>query len=128
MVAPILLTMLLPRPDSHCPGPWHFVDFHIFLPTTDYQRRPKKVLLSECKAPGTVPYGKSDLGHCITFIKRLDNRRGSEVATFRIKTLHFTWVIHLNWLEKIELREPWPPGRQLTFFRFIRPTVVCKKC
>ena len=26
-----------------------------------------------------------------------------EVATFRTKTLNFTRVIHLNWLEKIEL-------------------------
>ena len=31
-------------------------------------------------------------------------RRGPEIATFRTKTLDFTLVIHLNWLEKIELR------------------------
>ena len=31
-----------------------------------------KVLLSERVAPGTVPYGKSGPGYCITFIKSLD--------------------------------------------------------
>ena len=33
-------------------------------------------------------------------------RRGPEVATFRTKTLNFTWIIHLNWLSIIELRGP----------------------
>ena len=35
---------------------------------------------------------------------------GSEIATFRTKTLHFFRVIRLNWLAKIELRggrAPW---------------------
>ena len=31
---------------------------------------------------------------------------GSEIATFRTKTLHFLWVIRLNWLAKIKLRGP----------------------
>ena len=26
-----------------------------------------------------------------------------------IKTLNFTWVVHLNWLAKIKLRGPGPP-------------------
>ena len=37
-------------------------------------------------------------------------RCGPELATFRTKTLHFLWVIRLNWLAKIELkgtRRPW---------------------
>ena len=36
-----------------------------------------------------------------------------EVATFRTKTLNFTWVIHLNRLAKIELRGTRPPDRQI---------------
>ena len=35
---------------------------------------------------------------------------GPELATFRTKTLHFLWVIRLNWLATIELRgirRPW---------------------
>ena len=31
---------------------------------------------------------------------------GPEIATFRTKTLHFLWVIRLNWLEEIELSGP----------------------
>ena len=37
-----------------------------------YRLRPKKVLPSERGATGTLPYGKSGLGYCITFIKKLD--------------------------------------------------------
>ena len=33
---------------------------------------------------------------------------GPELATFRKKTLNFTWVIRLNWLANIELRGPGP--------------------
>ena len=36
----------------------------------------------------------------------------SDVATFRIQTLNFTRVVHLNWLVKLELRERGPSGRQ----------------
>ena len=41
-------------------------------------------------------------------------RSGPEIATFRIKTLNFTWVIH--WLAKIELRGPGTPGSILLLF------------
>ena len=56
----------------------------------------QKVLSSERKATGTVPYGKSVPDYRITFMKRLD-----WVATFRIKTHSFTRVIHFNWLAKL---------------------------
>ena len=36
--------------------------------------------------------------------------RGPELATFRIKTLDFTWVVRVNWLAHIKLRDPGPPG------------------
>ena len=35
---------------------------------------------------------------------------GPKLATFRIKTLNFTRVIHLNWLADIKLMGPGPPG------------------
>ena len=37
-------------------------------------------------------------------------RYGPEIATYRKKTLHFFWVIRLNWLATIELRGPGAPG------------------
>ena len=53
-------------------GPWHFGDFLQHLPAK-HKGRPKiKVLPSERRAPGTVPYGKSRPGYCITFLERLD--------------------------------------------------------
>ena len=34
------------------------------------------------------------------------------MATFKTKILNFTWVIHKNWLAKIELSGPGCPGHQ----------------
>ena len=49
--------------------PWHFRDFlNIFLPNAG---EAKKVVPSERGAPGTVPYGKSGPGNCITFMKKV---------------------------------------------------------
>ena len=51
-------------------APWHFGDFrNIFLP---YIGEDQKSLTIWARASGIVPYGKSDPGYCITFIKRLD--------------------------------------------------------
>ena len=50
-------------------APGHFEIFAIF--SRQIQVKTKKDL-SEWGAPGTVPYVKSVLGYCITFIKRLD--------------------------------------------------------
>ena len=36
-------------------------------------------------------------------------RCGHEIATYRTKTLHFFWVIRLNWLATIEFRGAWGP-------------------
>ena len=58
--------MLLPGPDLHCAGPWHVEDFRRL--SVDQN----KVLPFERKAFGTMPYGKSRPGYCITFLKRLD--------------------------------------------------------
>ena len=47
-----------------------------------------------------------------------------EIATFMTKTLHFFQVVHLNWLEEIELkgaRGPWSSILLLV-------TVVTEKC
>ena len=49
-----------------------------------------------------------------------------EVAIFRTKTLDFTLIIHLNWLEKSELRGcAGLPGRQ---YYLLLITVVCVYC
>ena len=47
---------------------WRFLR-HI---PAEYRLRPKKVLPSKQKAPGTLPDGKSGPDFCITFIKKLD--------------------------------------------------------
>ena len=57
--------------------------------------RPKKVLPSESGAPGTKPYGKSDPGYYISFIKKLHEglRKqllGSKSLIFRINILNST--------------------------------------
>ena len=52
-------------------------------------------------------------------------RCGTEITTFRIKTLHFLQVIRLNWLAKIELsgtRRPWSSILLISY------TVFSEKC
>ena len=62
---------LLPGPNLHCASPWQFGDFcDIFLP--NIAKGQKKVSPSEHGALGTLHYGKSCPGYCITFIKKLD--------------------------------------------------------
>ena len=56
---------------STCASPWQFGDFcDILLP--NIAKGQKKVSPSEHGALGTLPYGKSCPGYCITFIKKLD--------------------------------------------------------
>ena len=101
-----LLNMLLPAPDLHWVGPLVLWDFrNIFQPNTGEDQIK---VLSEHGAPGTLSYGKSIPGYCITFIKKI--RWGLQLATFRIKTLNFARVIRLNWLANIKLKGPGPPG------------------
>ena len=53
-------------------------------------------------------------------------RWGPEVATFRTKTLDFTLVIRLNWLEKNELKGcAWPWGRQVYLLLITVVRVYC---
>ena len=59
-------------------------------------------------APGTVLYRKSAPGYCFTFIKRLDEAQRQQLLGK--KTLDLTRITHINWLIKIELREPELPG------------------
>ena len=48
------------------------------------------------------------------------------MATVRTKTLNFTLVIHLNWLEEIELRGcAGPPGRQYYLLLIAVVRVYC---
>ena len=62
--------MLLLGPDLHCAVPWQLGDFYdIFLPSIG--KGQIKVLPSEHGAPGTLLYGKSGPGFCITFIKKV---------------------------------------------------------
>ena len=65
--------MLLPGPDLHREGLWHFVGFFtIFLPKVGEDQK-KSHHLSAGPLAGTVPYfGKFGTGYCITFTKRLD--------------------------------------------------------
>ena len=51
-------------------------------------------------------------------------RCGPEIATFRTKTLHFCWLIRLNWLATIELRKARGPWCLI----LLLVTVVRKKC
>ena len=88
---------------------WYFGNYcNIFLPNIGEDQ--KKVLPSERRAPGTVPHCRPGPGHCVTFIKRLNECL--RLQRLEQKTLNFTWVVHLNWLAKIELRGPGPPGSQ----------------
>ena len=52
-------------------------------------------------------------------------RCGPEIATFKIKTLHFLRVIRLNWLAKIELRGTPRPWSSILLISY---TVVSEKC
>ena len=57
--------------------------------------------------------------------------KGPEVATFKTKTLDFTLVIRLNWLEKVELRGcTGPLGRQyyLLLITTVREYCCTQRC
>ena len=66
-----LLTMLLLGPALHCAEPLALWGISLHL-SSKCSWRPKKVLLSERRAPCTVPYGKSIPGYYIMFKKRLE--------------------------------------------------------
>ena len=78
-------------------GPWHFVDFHyIFRPTISEDQK-KFYHLSA---------GLQELCHMVNpalviAVHSKKVRWGPEVVTITIKSLNFTWVIHLDCLEKL---------------------------
>ena len=90
-------------------GLWHLGDFcDIFLPNISKDQT-SPTILSAGPWYCAIWQRRRWLLHYIHKKFRL----GPEVATFRTKTLNFTLVIRLNWLEKIELRGcTGPPGRQ----------------
>ena len=100
---------VIARVDLHAQSPWHFGDFrNILLPNLGEDQK-RKALPFERGAPGTLPFGKSGIGYCITFIKILDKGLMLQLLG---KILNFYRVVYLNWLAKIELRRPGSPSRQ----------------
>ena len=60
----------------------------------------QKVMLSECRASGNVPYSKSTPGYCITFKKRLEEGLDSNFSTklLILPELHIEFARQkLNW-------------------------------
>ena len=90
-------------------GPWHFGDFcKIFLPNIEKTKQ-KSYDFRAGPPSGTAPYYGKSPAWLMHYVHKTA-MWGSEIATFRIKTLHFFRVIRLNWLAKIELkgaRGPW---------------------
>ena len=100
--------MLLPSRVHIVRGPWHFGDFrNILLPNIGKDQ--KKVFPIEPGAAGSVPYGKSGPGYCISFIKRLDDGLGYQLLgqkSFILLGCGFK-LVGKNWM-----RGPGPPDRQ----------------
>ena len=90
-------------------GPWHLGDFcNIFLPNISEDQKKSYHLRAG-------PWRCAIWQIRSWFLRHVHKkfRLGPEVAILWTKTLDFILVIHLNWLEKIELREcARPPGRQ----------------
>ena len=86
-------------------GPWYFAIFAIF--SCQIQKTNKSLIWARrhwhCAICQIRPW-------LFTFIKRLHEDWGPELANFRIKTLHFTRVIRLNWLANIKLKGSGPLG------------------
>ena len=99
-------------------GPWHSADFCNILPNISEDQK-KSYYLSE----GPWHCATCQIRRWLLHYVHKKFRLGPEVATFWTKTLDFTLVIRLNWLEKIELKRcAGLPGRQYYLFLI---TVVC---
>ena len=118
-----LLTMLLPGRIYIEPGPWHFGDFcKIFLSSIGEDQ--KKFLRFERRA---LSWYCDILWSIRPWLMHYVHKKatwGSEIATFRTKTIHFFQVIRLNWLAKIELRGTQGPWSSI----LLLVTVANKKC
>ena len=80
------------------------------------------------RGPGNVPYSK--YGVVLHYVPK-KFRWEREVATFGTKTLDFTLIIRLNWLEKIELMGcAGPPGCQyyLLLITVVRVYCCTQRC
>ena len=111
---------IMPGPDLHCAGSLAFRGFLQHL-STKYKWRPKK---SNYLSAGPWHCAMWQIRRWLLHYVHKKFRWGSEVATFRTKSLDFRLVVRLNWLEKIELRGCADlPGRQ---YYFLLITVVRK--
>ena len=85
-------------------GPWHFGIFAIF--SCQIQVKTKKNLTVWARGPWhcSICQIRPWLLHYVH--KKV--RWVPQLVTFKIKPLNFTWVIRLNWLANINLKEPGP--------------------
>ena len=100
---------VIPGSDLHCAGSWHFRDFcNIFLPNRSEDQK-KKILLLERGALALRHMANTALVVLHDVHKKL--RWGLRYQLFWTKTLDFTRVVSLNWLEKNWIKEvrraPW---------------------
>ena len=96
--------MLLPGPDLHRVGPlalWNFRN--IFLPNTGEDQK-KSYRLSA----GPLACSISQIRPWLLHYVHKKVRGVPQLVTFKIKPLNFTWVIRLNWLANINLKELGP--------------------
>ena len=88
-------------------GPWHLRNFGDIFPLNISEDQKKSYYLTVRPWHCAIWEIQRWLVHYVH--KKF--RRGPEVVPFRTKTLDFTLVLRLNWLEKIELRgvgrAPW---------------------
>ena len=100
---------VIPGPDLHCAGSLALKGFLQHL-SAKYKRRPKK---SYYLSAGPWHCAIWQIRRWLLHYVHKKFRSGPEVASYRTKTLDFTLVVSLNWLEKIELKGcAGPPGRQ----------------
>ena len=115
------------EPDLHCAGPLALWGFLQHLPAK-YKWRPKKSFYLSARRWHCAIW---QIRRWLLYYVHKKFRWGPEVVTFRTKTFDFNQVIHLNWLEKIELREcAGPPGRQynLLLINVVRVYCCTQKC
>ena len=117
-----LLPMLLPGRIYIAPGPWQFGHFcNIFLPNIGEDQKKSRF---EGRAPSWYCAILWSIRPWLMHYIHKKTIWGSEMATFRTKTLHFFQLIRLNWLAKIELRGTRGPWSSI----LLLVTVANEKC
>ena len=118
---------VIPGPDLHCAGPLALRGFlQIFLPNLSEDQK-KSYYLSA----GPWHCALWQILRWLLHYVHKKFRLGPEVAIFRTKTLNFTLVLRLNWLENIELRGcAGPPARQyyLLLITYVRVYCCTRRC